>query len=123
MKIVREQPHAGRCLKQTVTATIVTAVGTRYVATNGIAVAQTACPRAELPTGVGYELCRDVCKQSGHAEVNAVKLAGKAAEGAILYVEGHTYACDSCQAAAKAAGIAEIVIGAPPISPVRGEVN
>lgn len=104
----------GPCTKQTVTATIVTPEGERFVGTNYVRNAQPVCPRADMPTGVGYELCRTVCDQSGHAEPNAILEAGEKARGATLYIEGHTYACEPCKAACAAAGIVDIIIGSPP---------
>lgn len=104
----------GPCAKQIVTATIITASGERFVGTNHCLNAQSVCPRADLPSGVGYELCRDVCEQPAHAEVNAIAAAGDQAEGATLYLEGHTYACDPCTEDSRAAGIVRLLIGAPP---------
>lgn len=104
----------GPCAKQVVTATIITSTGARFVGTNHCENAQPTCPRASMPSGVGYELCVDVCQQSGHAEVDAIRASGGAAAGAVLYLEGHTYACSACQASAVAAGIVEIVVSAPP---------
>ena len=104
---------SGPCAKQTVTATIVTPDGRRFVGTNHVRNPQSVCPRADLPTGVGYELCRDVCGQAGHAEIDAIAKAGDDARGGILYLEGHTYACEPCKAAARKAGIVRIVIGSP----------
>lgn len=104
----------GPCSKQTVTATIVTPAGVRFTGTNYVRNFQPVCPRAGLPTGVGYELCRDICRQVGHAEIVALAEAGSSADGATLYLQGHTYACEPCREACRAAGIVEIVIGAPP---------
>lgn len=103
----------GPCLKQTVRATIITPDGEWFIGTNHVENPQPSCPRADLPTGVGYELCRDICRQPAHAEVNALFEAGYRARGATLYLEGHTYACEPCKAACAAAGITEIVIGEP----------
>lgn len=103
----------GPCAKQVVTATIVTRDGKRFVGTNYCNRPQQVCPRAGMATGVGYELCKSVCDQQGHAEVNALFQAGETAEGATLYLEGHSYACDSCKAAADAGGIERIIIGKP----------
>lgn len=103
----------GPCVKQTVTATIVTPAGERFVGTNYCRNAQPTCPRAGMPTGHGYEFCRSICDQPAHAEVNAIGAAGEKARGAVLYIEGHTYACEPCKLAAASAGIVEIVIGAP----------
>lgn len=105
----------GDCAKQVVKATIVTVDGERFVGFNKVRNAQRECPRGDMPSGTGYELCRDVCDQTGHAEVNAMRSAAEKADGAVLYLEGHTYACAACQAAANAAGILQIVIGAPPL--------
>lgn len=102
------------CAKQTVTATIITPDGQRFIGTNFARNPQPTCPRADMSTGVGYELCRSICQQEGHAEVNAIAAAGGSATGATLYLEGHTYACDPCKLACQRAGIAEIVIGSPP---------
>lgn len=56
------------------------------------------CPRdmQGFKTGKGYHLCKEVCLQKYHAEVDACMKAGKSAEGGTLYLMGHTYACDNC---------------------------
>jgi tRNA(Arg) A34 adenosine deaminase TadA len=104
----------GPCAKQVVTATIVTPDGRRFIGRNDVANPQDACPRAGMAAGVGYHLCRDICRQGGHAEIQALRRAGDDARGATLYLEGHSYACDDCTAACAAAGIARIVIGSAP---------
>ena len=109
----------GPCAKQTVTATIVSAGGERFVATNHVLNPQQVCPRGGLPTGEGYHLCREVCRQPGHAEINALAKAGEAARVGTLYLQGHTYACDTCKAACHAAGIVSIEIGAAPVADGR----
>jgi deoxycytidylate deaminase len=105
---------SGPCAKQTVKATIVALNGDHYIGTNHCMKPKSTCIREGMPTGVGYDLCVRVCGQKAHAEVNAIEAAGESARGATLYLEGHTYACQSCTDAANAAGIEEIVIGAPP---------
>ena len=66
------------------------------------------CPRANYPTGEGYHLCKEVCKQEYHAETdalaNAIKL-GVITHGASLYMTGHNYCCNNCLAALRASGI------------------
>ena len=103
------------CLKQVVIATIITPNGRRFVSSNYINNNPTSCPRGDLPSGVGYELCKSICNQSAHAEVNALKLAGSESKGSKLYFEGHSYACEPCKKAASEAGIIEIIISAPPV--------
>jgi len=106
----------GPCIKQTVTATIIARDGRCFVGTNYCTKPQNTCAREGMPTGVGYDLCKSVCGQLNHAEVNAIKAAGEASLGATLYLEGHTYACDRCKASMSEAGITDYVIGAPPTS-------
>lgn len=103
----------GPCAKQTTRATIIAPDGRRFVGTNDCRNPQPTCPRAGMPTGVGYELCQSVCQQTGHAEANACRAADGQAHGGALYLEGHYYACEPCKTAAKEAGV-EIVIGPPP---------
>lgn len=59
------------------------------------------CKRIGYPTGKGYELCPE-CDYSNHAEYKATK--GKDLKGAILYLFGHYYACESCQLATDESG-------------------
>lgn len=108
--IVWHPRGAGPCVKQHVTATVVALNGDKYISTNYCLTPQEVCPRADLPTGVGYELCESVCNQVGHAEVNAIRLAGKAAVGGTLILNGHTYACGNCKKTAIDGGIKEIII-------------
>lgn len=108
----------GPCAKQVVTATIVALDGQRFVGTNGCCNPQEFCPRGDAPTGIGYEKCVDVCQQTGHAEINALKAAGDAARGATLWLEGHTYACQDCWKATRAAGLLRIMYAPPPAAVV-----
>ena len=100
----------GPCAKQVVTATLVDKNGISFEATNHCDNPQPVCPREGMLTGVGYGLCKTVCGQRAHAEVNAIALAGFHAKGATLYLKGHTYACRSCIEAAEKVGVLEIKI-------------
>lgn len=106
----------GPCAKTTVVCTLVTPTGKRFVGTNYCNNAQALCPRL---LGEGYEKCRSVCQQAGHAEIVALDVAGAEARGSRAYIEGHTYACQHCQEALFAAGVLSLTIGPPP-SEVRG---
>lgn len=100
------------CAKQVVTARIVTASGLEFHGENYCNNPQEVCPRGDLPSNVGYWMCRDICDQPAHAEVNAILAAGELAEGSTLYLHGHIAVCPTCMAACNAAGIAKIeVIG------------
>ena len=57
---------SGPCVKQQVRAYVVTRYGDIFVGTNHCVAPQQTCPRADMPTGVGYELCRSVCQQPAH---------------------------------------------------------
>jgi len=96
-----------------VTATLVASDGARFVGRNDCRLPQRTCPRGEMPHGVGYHLCREVCDQPAHAEVGAIRQAGGGAVGATIYVEGHDKACSDCSLAAWMVG-ASIVMGPPP---------
>lgn len=98
------------CAKTTVRCTLVTPDGQRFVGSNWCASPQPVCPRAP---GEDYQKCKTVCRQQGHAEVDALRLAGDAAKGAHAYVEGHTYACQNCQEELFGAGVAALSIGVP----------
>ena len=98
-----------RCAKQ-ITIAIIENKGKYWIGTNYCAYPQRKCPRGNMPSGVGYELCRDICKQTGHAEVNAVKAAGRNAIGGTLYLIGHSYICDKCKMLLKKAGVKKTYI-------------
>lgn len=73
------------------------------------------CPRvtANYPTGTGYELCRSVCEQVGHAEVVAIHDAlshGEDLRGASLYLDGHWWACKPCWDEILKAGISRVYL-------------
>jgi deoxycytidylate deaminase len=102
------------CAKQQVRATIIMPDGRRFVGTNAADNPQASCPRGDMPSNVGYELCRDVCQQPGHAEEMAIQAAGGSCPGARLYLEGHGTVCPRCLEACYNAGIRTIFIEPPP---------
>jgi hypothetical protein len=101
------------CIKRQTRATLITPHGKRFVATNDCGNPQKTCPRGDMPTGVGYELCFQICQQRHHAEAGAIAAAGPEASGSKVYLEGHDYICSWCQELADRAG-AKIIIGPPP---------
>ena len=107
-----EQKNIGRCVKQNVVATLLSESGGTYVGTNHCYNPQKTCPRDVLgmKSGEGYELCIDVCNQSGHAEVNAIRKAGENSQGAIIFLQGHSYACGDCTSVAAKAGVKKIIV-------------
>lgn len=105
----------GPCAKVRVFCTLVHPDGRRWTGENSVRRAQATCPRGDMPSGSGYELCRDVCDQVGHAEAVALAAAGADAAGCTAYVEGRDFVCYDCQAALVAAGVRHFVLGAPPV--------
>jgi deoxycytidylate deaminase len=81
-------------------------IGTNEIHNNQI----TECPRKGMKSGEGYDLCKTACQQGHHAEVDACLKAGEEAEGATLYLIGHTYCCDSCKQVMEDHGIKRVVI-------------
>lgn len=107
----------GPCVRRHVKATIVTPAGRRFIGTNFCLTPQTVCPRGDMPTGVGYELCTSVCHQPGHAEVMALSSACSAdLTGAVCYVEGHDYACEDCLKRLRKALVFRVLFCPPPNS-------
>jgi len=99
----------GICAKQT-TIAIITNGNKFWVGTNECKNPQDKCPRKGMKTGEGYELCKQICKQEFHAEVNACMKAGIGAKGATLYLIGHYYCCEGCKRVMDEFGIAEVII-------------
>lgn len=85
----------GLCAKQT-TIAIITNGNRAFIGTNWVNNPQEECPRKDMPSGQGYEMCREICVQHAHAEVDACEQAGEYAKGATLYLIGHTYCCANC---------------------------
>jgi deoxycytidylate deaminase len=79
----------------------------RFVGENDCANPQAVCPRGP---GEGYEKCKTICQQAGHAEIEALKAAGEHARGAEALLYGHYWMCEPCGAAMRAAGIYSIKI-------------
>lgn len=99
----------GKCAKQNTIAIIVNN-GSYFIGSNWCDDPQDDCPRGNMKSGEGYHLCKEVCKQKYHAEVDAVKKAGNNAKGGTLFLIGHYYMCDPCKKVVDEAGIEKVVI-------------
>jgi deoxycytidylate deaminase len=99
----------GPCAKQEVTA-IISKGDKVYIGSNWCKSPQKECPRKNLPTGKGYELCKSVCGQENHAEINACLMAGSKAKGGIMFLIGHYYCCTECLEVIKQHGIKKVYI-------------
>lgn len=98
----------GRCAKLEVTAVIVTVNNEIFEGSNWCLNPQDICPRLGMKTGEGYELCKNVCNQRNHAEIDACIKAGGKAKDSTMYLLGHTYCCDNCKKVMKEYGIKEV---------------
>jgi len=98
-----------KCAKQETVAIIVNE-DKIFIGSNWCESPQDSCPRKELPTGIGYELCKSVCHQKAHAEIDAIAKAGEYAKGGTLFLLGHYYCCENCKAAMDKAGIKNVVL-------------
>lgn len=107
---VKTAPRPFPCRKVRVRATLVIPGGRVYIGENGIKAdpGPGCCPREGLQHGEGYELCRTVCEQTGHAEVNALELCradGQPTLGGVIYLEGHDRLCEACAAVCRVARV------------------
>lgn len=103
----------GPCAKVRVFCTLVHPDGRRWTGENVVRRPQAQCPAGTASVAPGYELCRDVCDQVGHAEVVALRAAGTDAAGSTAYVEGRDFVCYDCQAQMVAAGVRRFVLDPP----------
>lgn len=99
----------GPCAKQRVFCDLHTTDGRVIRGENWCENPQPVCPREP---GEDYTKCKTICRQEGHAEVVAVRLAGDAAKGSIAHLSGHTYACQNCQEALFGAGVEYLKVSA-----------
>lgn len=99
-----------QCKKQTTIAIIMKDGQFIAMGSNEINSDIKECPRKGMETGVGYELCKSVCKQKHHAEVDACLKAGKKAKGGTLILIGHSYCCDNCKKVMEKYGIVDVKI-------------
>ena len=107
---IKFTPDTRSCAKVTVIAVLVK--GKKYwYGSNWCEMPQKTCPRQNYPTGVGYEICKNVCKQPNHAEIDALLKAGEEAKGSELYIIGHTILCDSCKKKVNEAGVTAVHFG------------
>ena len=94
------------CAKKRVVVYLHSKDGRVFVGENACRRPQAVCPRVP---GEGYEKCRTVCDQIGHAEVVALAQAGAAAHGATALLVGHHHYCRACQEALFAAGVKSLM--------------
>jgi hypothetical protein len=104
----------GPCAKRRVQCLIIPYGMAPIMGENDCANPQPVCPR--LP-GEGYEKCKTVCQQAGHAEIVALRKAQEWTEraGATLYkakayLRGHHYFCEECGKALRDAGVASMTV-------------
>lgn len=99
------------CAKRHVTCTIVVKGGDQIaIGTNYCRNPQLVCPREP---GEGYDKCKSVCDQAGHAENVALKNAATFSfdlRGAIATVDGIGWVCWTCLDQLRAAGIARVYV-------------
>ena len=90
------------CAKVRVFARLTTIDGAVFYGENVCANPQTFCPRQP---GEGYELCKQVCAQAAHAELQAIFSAGvERARGGVIHVR-HSHVCADCRAVGRELGI------------------
>lgn len=91
-----------RCQDKTIVA-VLRSNGRVFFGINGISETMTYCPRNVMEMGVnqGYSMCRNVCRQESHAEVDAIDTwlrNSKADDTAEISIYGTGKICDNCMA-------------------------
>jgi deoxycytidylate deaminase len=99
-----------QCKKQTTIAIIMKDGEFISIGTNEIHSDIKECPRVGMKTGEGYELCKSICNQKHHAEVDACLKAGDKAIGSTLILIGHSYCCENCKKVMREHGVTNIKI-------------
>jgi deoxycytidylate deaminase len=84
------------CVKQNVVSVLVALGGKVYIGYNGCDAYVEECPRKDMPSGMDYDLCRNVCSQRFHSEHSVCIQAGDDAKGSTIYLFNHTYCCNNC---------------------------
>jgi len=99
------------CRRRPVAAVLVTPDGRIVIGRNNIANPQPVCPRdaSKCERGEGWQLCREICGQRHHAEVDALEQAGEEARGGTVYLVGHEVACPDCAAALDKAEVVLVI--------------
>lgn len=98
------------CAKRVVHCHIITTTGEIVHGTNNCINPQEVCPREK---DEGYDKCKSICLQEGHAEEVAIKIAkekGLNILGGTAYVSGHWNVCKNCSRHLRDAGIAKIIL-------------
>jgi deoxycytidylate deaminase len=105
-----------KCAKQITTCKIITTDGREFNGENYCLVPQLECPRLE---GEGYEKCKSICFQIGHAEEVAIMHAlhaGANLKGATAII-GHDRVCANCSNLLTSHGITTIKLTGSPRRP------
>lgn len=98
-----ERGCLGPCAKQRVRCEVVLPDGRKFTGENWCMSPQRVCPREP---GEGYEKCKSICQQIGHAEQVVARFADEVDfTGATATLFGHTYFCQECQEMLFAAGV------------------
>lgn len=98
------------CAKTVVKCEIVCLNGKSYFGYNDCANEQKVCPRGP---GEGYEKCKSICQQQGHAEEMAILNAlgyGADLRGATAIISGIGHYCKDCQLKLFAAGVENLKV-------------
>jgi deoxycytidylate deaminase len=115
-KLEEQDSEHTPCIKQSVYVMIETKCGTEIFGSNKMLNTEIReCPRdlQGYVSGAGYHLCKEICNQNAHAEVDAINTAkemGIDLTDSKLSLFGHTYCCDNCVSNMISNGITKVDI-------------
>lgn len=96
---VAAQRGVKQCKDRTVMAALETSTGNVYFGFNFTQSQPVWCPRENMPRGHGYALCKSVCGQWVHAEIDAIQQYEQHephGTSGRLFVYGVNHICDGC---------------------------
>ena len=109
MQAAKEMADKSGCVKQPTGAVIVLNIQIIGRGSNA-GKKQNVCPHWDSPTGENYGPCKNICRQNGHAETEAILSSKYLTKDANLYLYGHWWCCRPCWEAIIKAGIRNVYL-------------
>jgi hypothetical protein len=70
---------------------------------------QKLCPRTGSESGIGYDLCKSICNQQYHAEIDDIHNINESSNPITMILINHHYCCDNCLNKLKEIGVRNFI--------------